>query len=599
MGGSREKRRRHTVQDSGSSEEESESDEVTGFIDDEASEEDSDAMSDNDSRFSGESDTQEYFPNFGKLPPELRIRIWQFFCPDLQSRSFMFQFMAVTSFEKTEIWEHWTLERQTAAIRALLAVHGETRALALRRFPDPILIRNGTGLVRFNKNIDVVHLKINKKWRVRDLPEDFCEHVRQLATGRILFDPEGTGPGRIYTNEDISPNTFLRVFTFFPNLRTWFRCVDGKRHREGTLEWLNAEEHRGDRLATRVANLPWNANEAAYDVGPWAANNEAEVLTQAEVDKIAAVETWPMVFLIITFWGGGAGVGAHDVYESSGIDDASELDESEADSVERMMDELDEEEAQSSVRRPPPRRRLGRGPLMGVDSEEDEEEEEEEGGGARFSSLEASDGEGRGVAPAPRGQRRRVVDSDDEEDDEGQREEEPVRARRSRSPRKHVVLSDSEYEDDSRREVPKEAIVISDSEDEETSKAAPVAAKRRGRTLVQDSDEDEDEDEDEDDAKPSGRRARKAAARRALESSDRGSEDEEEESEEEESSEEEDSEEDEGPENQYRLLRDEDEDDANSSENSYGRGEEDDDDEDERNPFLDGLAEESEDEEDD
>jgi hypothetical protein len=102
------------------------------------------------------------FPQFMRLPIELRYHIWGLFCPDLTAKSRVFEFLVggqthSSRFSKQFfVLESPFLDQQTAATRAVLATHHESRALVLRKLPDALRFRGGECVVRFDKDNDVV-----------------------------------------------------------------------------------------------------------------------------------------------------------------------------------------------------------------------------------------------------------------------------------------------------------------------------------------------------------------------------------------------------------------------------------------------------------
>ena len=331
---------------SSSSEDEYESDDANRFIDDEALEEESDAQSDgeSDSHESHSSIDPESAFRFNSLPPELRLKIWQYFCPELVSKSWMFQFQAVTQRRgprHAEIWEAGSLAGDTERIRTVLSVDRDSRSWALKRFPDSLGIRGGRGAVRFNKEVDVVHLEIVINYRIDSLPSEFCQDVRYLSTNQILFDPMGFGPRR--TADKIAPNTFLRLFTFFPHLKVWFRYLEAPEYRPSRLRWIRdgnvhavhqvikednpiyaeyhqrmyfypdlqhqrqyamlnipAKIHPRDTIPRRITKLPVTFEPPGVEVG-WTDTESydgknPDVVPHDQIERISKIETWPLYY---------------------------------------------------------------------------------------------------------------------------------------------------------------------------------------------------------------------------------------------------------------------------------------------------------------
>lgn len=128
------------------------------FIDLEAMDSDSEASDSEDDRSVGSEDNF-FFPQFRRLPFELRHLTWELFCPDLVAKSRVFQFTPYwVNGENALMFEEGPfLEQQTRAARTLLALHRETRERALKAFPDSFrFARHAT--FRFNAKHDIILL---------------------------------------------------------------------------------------------------------------------------------------------------------------------------------------------------------------------------------------------------------------------------------------------------------------------------------------------------------------------------------------------------------------------------------------------------------
>lgn len=109
---------------------------------------------------------------YSQLPPELRELIWTFICPDIdietREQPHVFQIFICYSNGPTapnlgppRLRGGFFLARQTQALRTVLRINRETRALATRMFPDTFTIDHDKagltqGLVRFNRERDIV-----------------------------------------------------------------------------------------------------------------------------------------------------------------------------------------------------------------------------------------------------------------------------------------------------------------------------------------------------------------------------------------------------------------------------------------------------------
>ncbi|KZL84345.1 hypothetical protein CI238_11686 [Colletotrichum incanum] len=517
-----------------------------GFLDVEASESgdsDSDNSSDQDSDDesilggSRRRAPRAFFPEFRRLPIELRHRIWQFFCPDLALKPRVISFQMVCSPKQDSIWESATLENQIAAANAMLAVHRESRELALKAFPDTLAIREGRRIVRFHKQRDVVHLNGQKKsWEHNINVPGFSKNVVNLALDTSELDPRE-----------------MRLFLAFPNLKnvfdfTWHSdrhiphrlrwCASDKVHRYEIEQlqknvhsgedlhfiycWPNVEEHR--EFAQKQAGLT-ELCEAAMTEITEIREEDPEFMDDNDVARLGEIDYWK-----ITCFGWDAadrfeaflakhGVADGDMPATDGSDDdddggsddsddSSDQNEYESDGIDdATIDGESGDEDEDDL-------------LIDTRQQTDDDDDEEEEGGASgsggFSPLMDEDGGMMIDGPGPmahfsrpepesgddrprvgsRRARQIASSSSDEEADENEVER-PARGANRRGP---MVLSDDEdgYEDDdkpSQGTSRRGRVVLSDDEDDEEEATKPARPSgRRARVLPSD-DEDEDEDE--------------------------------------------------------------------------------------------------------
>ncbi|KAM7196879.1 hypothetical protein V8F20_006846 [Naviculisporaceae sp. PSN 640] len=107
-----------------------------------------------------ESPELHFFPQFKRLPIELRYRIWELFCPEILADRRVYPFCVrvvqhrISGERSTHISPDIHLDLMTESSRTVLAVHRESRELARRVFPDTLPFPGGT--LRFNKAKDVI-----------------------------------------------------------------------------------------------------------------------------------------------------------------------------------------------------------------------------------------------------------------------------------------------------------------------------------------------------------------------------------------------------------------------------------------------------------
>lgn len=157
------------------------------------------------------------FPQFTRLPPELRCHIWELYCPDLTMSARLLDFQVGRKLgtnldspvEPSDfvVYEGPSLNTSTRRIRKVLAVHNESRALALSALPDTLTFRwttdrkaflmlqqpgddipLHTGIVRFRKERDIVLFGGLPLWEERweNKPtkmslDGFADHVQNAA----------------------------------------------------------------------------------------------------------------------------------------------------------------------------------------------------------------------------------------------------------------------------------------------------------------------------------------------------------------------------------------------------------------------------------
>ncbi|GAB1318320.1 2EXR domain-containing protein [Madurella fahalii] len=443
-----------------------------------------------------------FFPQFKRFPIEIRQRIWEFFCPDLvaTSRVLWLHCMPKGSSRvkhKAQVSEGPVLEQQTRPVRTILAVHGESRRLALKVFPDVLSIRNG--VLRFNASRDVIFLDpidtIFREFQVMPEIPGFTELIHHLAVNPAVF-------WVLDARESQAPPAFAS----FKSLKNLYYLLDSVDHRSEHLGWCASNLVRQYEVVT-FEEQPGLAENSQYlycwpDVGKYRAFAEkyipVGVLTRdlqtlptgAEGILPDGVEVWPMV-MFLKFdaeldWselcpGWDSEEGAHvargspeevdededsedepDEYESEGIDD-SEISE---DSSDRDSDlaVLDEDEFRTTH--------------LVLDGNENQ---------TRFSSPDQSSSAAREPGGSESDQptpyrsrvkrlRSRVVESDSEYDSEGTV---PRKRTRTQSRRNRIALSEDDDEDEVK------------DEGEEKPK---IRAIRRVRAVLSEDKEEEDDD---------------------------------------------------------------------------------------------------------
>ncbi|KAI0382487.1 hypothetical protein F5Y04DRAFT_252753 [Hypomontagnella monticulosa] len=91
-----------------------------------------------------ENTEQEFFPQFARLPKELRAAIWEFFDPYLKSKNRIYE--TELYMESGPVQSEMRLIQQTVQARVMLSTHRESRELALKFYPDIIQLYEYTGM---------------------------------------------------------------------------------------------------------------------------------------------------------------------------------------------------------------------------------------------------------------------------------------------------------------------------------------------------------------------------------------------------------------------------------------------------------------------
>ncbi|KAL8380749.1 hypothetical protein RB595_005163 [Gaeumannomyces hyphopodioides] len=148
-----------------------------GLLDIEASESDSESESDD----SEESDEQSLldgtapisvwddidFPQFSHLPPEIRELVWEFYFESVLERPRVLEFQV--TFADSSYWTPITtpvLDAQMLPVLRAMRVNHESRAIALKQFPDQLLYGGEMGgyAVPFDAKTDLVAITFADLW---------------------------------------------------------------------------------------------------------------------------------------------------------------------------------------------------------------------------------------------------------------------------------------------------------------------------------------------------------------------------------------------------------------------------------------------------
>ncbi|ROW15711.1 hypothetical protein VPNG_02136 [Cytospora leucostoma] len=550
---------------------ESSSDEAgNGLFDLEASEGDSEKDGNLNGGFdSDDDDYLESFPRFMQLPPELREMVWLAFCPDLTASPRVFG-VSTMGPVASKLMPGPSLEDQTAPMRTLLAIHGETRAMGLRSSPHQFTLQDGV-CIRYHEENDVIHIHI---------PPNFDEDEIFLAIQQLGGQPRNIAVPYDFTDTHFADLCYLlpdvrRVFILFEDLdmgelstkdHAWvvsddvhhyytevqevgeaglvaalpslFCWPDIDHHRDFALHNINYSNTGGSAFETRIqACRDWLADPLLYSDVLIEDDTATEEEKAEAAARLQSIEVWPMIrfnydsgleqFARMKAWEGpwdeydsasSASDDPPDEYESEGIDDGTiDGDSSTDDEDDLHIDNSSDHDA--------PGRLLGSSSAIHnhlaaqFSSDDDDEESDHQGNNAEASESDEEEGEDGSGSRATSKPKRRVVDSDSEDESATETEEPPRPAANRRA---RAVLADSEDESDEddagarpaqgrkrrARAVPSDS--EDEDEDEDKSPQPSRAQSHRARAIPDDSDDDGDEEEDERDARESATKPKDA-----------------------------------------------------------------------------------------
>ncbi|KAI1260314.1 hypothetical protein F5Y18DRAFT_260610 [Xylariaceae sp. FL1019] len=126
------------------------------------------------------------FPQFARLPFELRAMIWELVDPYLRSPQRVMELNVVGS-KETGLSPWAFLEQQTEPARTLLAVNRESRELALKYYPDVVKLGGRLGHVRYNKATDIVLMHIDLESSPVLHLKSWCDGIKYLGVDLTMW----------------------------------------------------------------------------------------------------------------------------------------------------------------------------------------------------------------------------------------------------------------------------------------------------------------------------------------------------------------------------------------------------------------------------
>ncbi|KAG5975705.1 hypothetical protein E4U56_003370 [Claviceps arundinis] len=182
------------------------------------------------------------FPQFMQLPPELRQQIWHFYCPDLIVKARVLPFRkwpgprVSDSQNDCFIPDYHLLADHTRNLRTMLSTHRESRRIAMRKYPDELVMNAapGTSIVRFRKETDVTFFR-NLSTDVDYSVPDFGNKIENLAVESV-DNSEG-----YYEGEDLLLRALPALKRLFHNLRRLFSYQPSESCLPSRGDWITFE----------------------------------------------------------------------------------------------------------------------------------------------------------------------------------------------------------------------------------------------------------------------------------------------------------------------------------------------------------------------
>ncbi|RYO87386.1 hypothetical protein DL764_008866 [Monosporascus ibericus] len=447
------------------------------------------------------------FPQFCRLPIELRQRVWELFDPDLRAAVRIFDVQSLG----IKLWPTATLFQQTEPARTILEVHRESRQLALKFYPDKLPIMNGNGTLRYHKAKDIIALSCISE----------CLEWGSGGWGVIADDLRDVERLAFHISLQFIPvlHRFQQLpFHHFKSLKTAYTCWGAEELHSRNLKWCVSDSVQTFYLKTEEEDIGVGEDyEMIYcwpDLESHPEYAEKEVPECLRLDRFAnngegpGFEICPMV--VFSF---DSGVQRYDRLRERALTDESAKWDSDSDSDPSEEDEYESEGIDdATLDGSAGADDIDDGMVLydGAFEESDDENDSEISGfsrqsdgvvpvdddelAARFSSLEPnsprhrnsdhSDSDDQPIRKNTRTKRRVVSsDSEDESADESSKrlanpdhsdsDDQPIRKYNRK--RRRVVSSDSEAE--SANELPRKV-----------TKRSRHDSRRPGRAVLSDSD---------------------------------------------------------------------------------------------------------------
>lgn len=191
------------------------------------------------------------FHLFQRFPPEIRAYVWKQYCPELGQSSRIYSIPLYNAPDRAghrhfRFRDELELSNMTHALRMVMKIHQESRALACGIVPDSFTItysiyskidaHNKHGIVRYNRQTDILHLTnasvLITTLHPRRLPADNLEYVQNVA----LDIPA------VITKEQ--KTRYMEILGAFSNIKKVYICQTSTQTSPRSFRWVTAPNVR-------------------------------------------------------------------------------------------------------------------------------------------------------------------------------------------------------------------------------------------------------------------------------------------------------------------------------------------------------------------
>ncbi|KAG6200413.1 hypothetical protein E4U10_002530 [Claviceps purpurea] len=235
------------------------------------------------------------FPQFMRFPPELRYQIWHSYCPDLSAKARVLPFLEFPSLKVMDynntysLPDKGALAEQTRNLRTVLSTHRESRSIAVRKYPDELLMETAfrASIIRFRKDTDVIFVSMLATEKDYSFL-DFGSEIENLAVGIVDDYSEER-----YFQDDKLLQVVPGIKGLFPNLKRLFSRRPAPAKHKDMEEWCVTEHVHSYTIEShyKTTLLYWPDLDAYPDF----VRSSVPKLCSLEEMEEAGVELWPMV----------------------------------------------------------------------------------------------------------------------------------------------------------------------------------------------------------------------------------------------------------------------------------------------------------------